>query len=494
MLLAVALVDWLVVGVYGAFVVAVGMLSKKKQEDADDYLLDGGRLPWRAIEISLIATSFSSLSLLGMTGLAYTTRFRWFQLQLGDLLGITIVSLVFLPFFAARKQTTAYEFLEARFGRPSRWVASAMFHVLVLARAGLLLYATAAAGAALLGIQDQLPLVILTVGIAAIAYSAVGGLGAVVWTDTVQLALVFIGVGACFAIAVNQLPGGFADIVAWFDQMEGPAFIDTSTDLGTQPTLLSCVVAYGVLALSVFGTNQQTVQRYLACRDLSEARRAAFLGWAVGAVVVFLTMGLGIAIAAVYQGADLPPNGELAAFMRDFVPPGLTGVLIAAILAASMWSMDSAIHSMATASLVDFVEPLRKHPFRSDAARLRAARGLTVLHGVLAVVAAFYASTQGENVIQVLVRWLALLSGPILGLFLLGMLTRRPRQGAALGGLAAGYFVAAALNFGPTAVDPEVLRPIWTAPLALAATLVVAAVVAFLAGSQTPSDPSRAFD
>ena len=129
------------------------------------------------------------------------------------------------------------------------------------------------------------------------------------------------------------------------------------------------------------------------------------------------------------------------------MPVGLAGVLIAAIFAASMSSIDSAIHAMSTATLIDFVEPIRRRPL-TDAARLRLARLLTIVYGVLAVGAAFYAMSQGRDVIDLLLRWLGFLGGPVLGLFLLGMLTTRVRQRGALTGVAAGYVVVV-LGFTP---------------------------------------------
>jgi len=295
-LAALATLDWLIVAAYGLLVIGVAWWSKRRQKTSDDYLLGGGRLPWWLVGMSIIATAFSSISLVTWTGYAYYQGPALMPLQLGELAAILIVISVFLPFFARLDITTAYEFLGRRFGRGARWLASAVFHIAVLARGGLFLFLTAQVLAVFTGLN--VPACILIVGAAAMLYSSIGGLGAVVWTDGVQMLLVVGGVGAALALVVGELPGGLGDVWAVVTDPERPASYNLDPSLAAHPTLLSSILAYGVLALAVGGTNQQAVQRYLACEDLRASRRAALLSWAVGALVTALTFGLGLALFA----------------------------------------------------------------------------------------------------------------------------------------------------------------------------------------------------
>ncbi len=430
--------DWIIVGAYGAAVVLIATWAKRKQQNSDDYLMGGRALPWWLIGMSIIATAFSSISLLGWTGKGYADGPRWFQLQAGELAAILIVCALFLPYFARLNLTTAYEYLERRFGPRARWLASALFHVTVLARAGLFLFLTARALAVFTDLEVETS--ILVVGCAAMVYSSTGGLGAVVWTDGLQLLLVVVGVSASIVLILSDLPGGLADVVDLASAPGRNPPVDFAPALDRWPTFWTGLLAYGLLALSVAGTNQQSVQRYLACKDLKASRRAALLSWALGALIVLLTLGMGMALHLKYGGRAIAADDVFSTFVRDDLPLGLAGIMVAAVFAASMSSIDSSIHSMATATLVDFVERLRPEPL-TDERRLRVARGLTLVYGVLAVGAAFYAMAQGRDVIDLLLKWLGFLAGPVLGLFLLGMLTRRVRESHALVGVAAGYAV-----------------------------------------------------
>ncbi len=303
-----------------------------------------------------------------------------------------------------------------------------------------------------------------------------------------QLLFVLVGVGSSVILILRELPGGLGDVIHLATAPGRPPPIDLDPSPGQWPTFWTGLFAYGLLALSVAGTNQQAVQRYLACRDLRASRRAALLSWALGAVIVLLTLGMGGALYVKYGGAAIPADDVFSTFVHNDLPTGLAGIMVAAVFAASMSSIDSAIHAMATATLVDFVERIRKTPL-ADANRLRLARLLTLIYGVLAVGAAFYAMAQGRDVIDLLLHWLGMLSGPVLGLFLLGMLTRRTSEGHALIGVALGY-LAVLLLFttkvlaGPSGTWAASLgvHGIWAAFVGCAATFGGACLLAVVGG------------
>jgi SSS family solute:Na+ symporter len=501
---ALTALDWALVGGYGASVVGAAWLAQRRQRTSEDFLLGGRRLPWWVLGISIIATAFSALSLLGWTGLGFANGLSWIQLQAGELAAVVVVALVFLPWYARLPLTTAYEVLESRFGAASRRTASALFVVQVLLRSGILLYATAKALAVFTDLD--VPTSILVVGVAAMAYSSVGGLGAVAWTDALQMCMVVGGLAGCIAFIQNDLGGGWGAIFGAVGHPDHAPAIDWSVGFSRHPSLFSAVFGYGVLALAVAATNQQPVQRYLACKDLGASRRALVLSWGLGLLVVSLTLFLGAAILAwntergggvqLWHDGTALPTGDTAfpRFISERAPQGLAGLLVAAIFAAAMSSMDSAIHALATATLVDFVVPLRRRPL-DDAARLRLARWLTLGFGVLTIGAALWVSSrqQGEGVINLLLGWYGVLTGPMLGLFVLARARSRVREGAALLGVFFGYAAAFAFSPPPKAVAWDGLAQsfgisdAWTALVGLASTVLAALLLDRLPGRDGPS-------
>jgi SSS family solute:Na+ symporter len=248
------------------------------------------------------------------------------------------------------------------------------------------------------------------------------------------------------------------------------------------------VFGYGILALAVFGTNQQTVQRYLSCRNVAEARRAAWLGWGLGAFITALTLLVGVALYGFYRvhsdrlPADLAADSILPFFVAGELPPGLAGLLIAAILAAAMSSLDSALSSLATTCEVDFLARLRP---AEDRARLNRARWLTLVAGVLATAAALLLAGRG-TLLALAVRVMGWFAGPVLAIFLLALTQRRVSAGLVLvSAIGGGVVVLVASVPGPW---PEHLRPgIWSAALGTIVTLVIAWVGGAL-GRRRPLD------
>ncbi len=459
--------------VYGAAVLGIGWWANRRQKTSEDYFLGGRQLRWWAVGISLLATSFSAVSLVGGAGFGYQVGMVWLQLQLGDLVAIAAVCLIFLPFFASLPITTAYEYLEQRFGVTTRWIASALFMVQTLLRTAVLIYAPAAALKIVFDVPVEVAIVITAA--LAIAYSAFGGIAAVVWTDCMQLAVVVVGVLAILFVASSDVEGGLGAILAHAGDAGRLEWITPKPTRGGLFHLVGALVPYAVFATSLFGTGQQSVQRFLSCRDLTSARRAAVTNWVAGTAVLGLCLFTGVAIrawsdlgAGVIDVSD-GPNSVLPAFVMSRLPAGLKGLVVVGILAAAMSSIDSAIHSLSTTAIVDF----RRRLFgRTDpAGELRMARVGTVVFGVLAVVGALV-TPHDTSILETLVTWLGYVAGPLLGVFLLGMLTERANEGGALSGLLAAAAVVIVLRLvgGP---KPFGFHALWLAPVSCAVTIAV---------------------
>ena len=241
-------------------------------------------------------------------------------------------------------------------------------------------------------------------------------------------------------------------------------------------SLPGAILGYGILAISVAGTNQQPVQRYLTCRDVPGARRAAWTGWAVGLVVTALTLVVGVLLFAYHEVAATPGAGDLGPdaifprFIAEVLPPGVAGLLMAAIFAAAMSSLDSALNSLATATMHDFVLRYRRRPITPEA-HLAWARAITVAWGIASVGAALYVAGQG-TLLALVVRYMGYFAGPVLGLFVLALLPRRFRPTAALLGTSLAF--ASVLGFELLARSSESVAPlgIWACAVGALVTLV----------------------
>ena len=470
-MLALAAADWIVMALYAVVVLAIGWAANRRQKDSEDYFLAGRSLPWWVVGVSLIATSFSSVSLVGGTGFGFRTGMAWLQLQIGDLVALVVVAALFLPFFSTLGLTTAYEYLEKRFGVVARTVASALFIVQTQLRAALLVLAPALALSTVLGWSIQTGIVVTAV--AAVAYSAFGGIGAVVWTDLIQMTVIVVGVTVCLVIVAGDVPGGFGAILDHAKQHGKLEMVSFTPQKGGIFNLLGALIPYGVLAMSLYGTGQQAVQRFLACRDLKSARRAALTGWVVGTVSLGITLFLGVCLAAWVQLAPnaTPLEGDkvLPGFITGRLPAGLAGLMLAAIFAASMSSLDSAVHSTSTSVIVDFVRRFSKNP-PGPKRELLIARLTTIAVGIIATLGALYAAAQTTGLLDTLVKWLGYFAGPLLGLFVLGMATKRATETGALVGVAIAFAAILAVLFG---IGLHGWHPLWLAPFSFLVTVAV---------------------
>jgi len=474
--------DWTVIAVYAAALFGIGVYATRKQSGTDEYFRGSRTIPWWAIGISIIATAFSAASLLGGPGEGYNHGFLWMQLQMGDLIGYALVCLLFIPFFVRLDLTTAYEYLERRFDPKTRCLGAFCFQLFVLARLGALLY-----GAALVVSQTtglSLASAILIVGVVSILYTTAGGIAAVIWTDVLQFGMILVGVTAAVWVAASGIEGGLGSLWQTASEAGKLRVIDPSWDPGNIRTLPTALGAYGLLAFAVAGTNQQSVQRYVSCPDVRSAQKAAGLAWLSGFVGVAAAVLLGVVLFAFYQAKPgalpegIQPDKIFPHFISTELPPGIAGFVVAAIFAAAMSSIDSALHSLSTSMVVDLYRRFLKTE-APEKHYLLAAQLLIVFWGVLGIGAAFYVASTGKSLLPFLVKYTTYFLGPLLGVFLLGICTRRcTARGAFWGALAAVGSLVLLVNFTPVK-----LPGIWFS----AVTVPVTVVLGFLLSLTEPA-------
>lgn len=459
--LAIGTLDATILVGYLIGVVLLGVWIGRGRKDLSGYLLGGRNLPWWAILGSIVATETSTATFLSVPGIAFAQGgdLRFLQVAFGFLCGRIIVALFLLPQYFQGELYSAYEVLEKRFGGATQRVASLMFLVARNLGDGLRLFLAGIAMEKVVGLD--LHLCIALIGIATIIYTFFGGMKAVVWSDCLQLVVYVSGGMMALVILLQSFPGGVSELVEFgkatgrfqlFDFRVLPA---EGFSLLTEPfTFWAGLFGGAVLTLGTHGTDQMMVQRYLCTRSQREAGLALILSGCVVVLQFALFLLLGVALACFYTQVTpqtFEHNDEVfATFIVEHLPAGLIGITLAAVFAAAMSTLSSSLNSSASAAVNDIYQPRGQQidDEASAAHRLRMSRGLTILFGVVQIGVGIGASHISRSVVNDALAIAGFTAGILLGIFSLGILTKRTNQRGALAGMVAGIAVLSYVKFG----------------------------------------------
>jgi len=430
--------DYTAMGLYLASLALMGLYLSRREKGTADFFLGGRRVPWWAAGLSIFATQLSSISFMAIPAKAYATDWMYFHANVAIVLIAPVVVFFYLPYFRRLNITTAYEYLEARFNLPVRLFASAAFILYQLGRMAVVLFLPAIALSTVTGIDVYVS--ILVMGLLCTFYTVLGGIEAVIWTDVLQVAVLLGGALLSLAFIVVD-SGGLATVLHTGLADSKFRVVDWSWDY-TTPTLWVVLIGGMFANLGPYTSDQTVVQRYLTTKDERAAARSIWTNaWLVipGTIVWF---GLGTALYVFYKGHPqaLDPAVSTDAifplFIAQQLPAGISGLIIAALFAASMSTLDSSLNSVATAVVTDFFRRFR--PRAADSLCLRLARWLTALLGVLATAtAALLAAADVGSLWDVFQEVMSLFGGALAGLFALGIFSRRATGPGALVGAAA---------------------------------------------------------
>jgi SSS family transporter len=434
--------DWTIVGLYLAAVLGMSAWVARGQKSNADYYVGGRKLPWWALAMSIMATQSSANSFLGIpafVALRPGGGVKWLQYELAVPLAMIVIMAVLVPILRSLELISLYEYLEHRFDRRTRLFMSGVFILSRSIATGVGLYAASVVLSATLGFPIWA--CILLMSVITIFYDTIGGMAAVVWTDVIQLTVLLVGVVTCVVISVRDV-GGIGAALAAHDPAR-LAGVDWSTGIGdgSKAPLWGFLIGGLVLYISYYGVDQSQAQRSLAAPSIDLAKRSLLFNGLARFPLTVCYIVMGLALGAAYAHSPelraAVPTDKFNYLVPEYVllrvPPGLKGILFAAILSASMSSVDASLNSLSAAVMRDFVEPLvpaHRHLFASKAT--------TAALGCAIMVAALFVGEMSPTVVESINTIGSVFYGPILAAFGLGMLDRRARGEGVLAGVAAG--------------------------------------------------------
>ena len=435
--------DFVVLIVYMLGTTALGIWLGRGQKTARDYFVAGHRIPWWAILFSVVATETSALTFISIPGLAYATNLSFLQIAAGYVIGRIVIAYTLLPRYFQGELVTAYTLLERRFGLATRRFASVTFMATRAFGDSVRLFATAIPIALILGpvIDDPTlvgPISILILGAFTLLYTYHGGMRAVVWTDVIQTGVYMLGGLTAMYLIGKGVDGGWGAIFSGEATRGKLQVLDFYTGFDRAHTVWAGLIGGAFLSMASHGADQLIVQRLLTSANLADARKALILSGFAVFLQFSLFLVIGIGLFAFYQGRTFPvPDEIFPRFIIEVMPPGLTGVVVAAILAAAMSTISSSLNSLSAATTHDIFIPLTKRDPESPDI-LKIGKLFTLAWAVVLIGAAMLYPAQGTPVVVIALSIASFTYGGLLGGFFLALLWPRARQRDALIGMGVG--------------------------------------------------------
>lgn len=440
-------IDFSIIALYLAGITLFGLRFRRKQRTLRDYFLAGREIPWWAIALSIVAAETSTLTIISIPGLAYDTNFTFLQVIIGYVIGRVVISFVLLPHYFRGDLYTAYELIERRFGRGLRSLTAGLFLLTRAAAEGVRVYAVSIVVSIALGTGQIASIAIITA--LTLIYTFEGGLAAVIWTDVVQTAIYVGGTLIGLMTIAHLVPGGRSAIHSAAAAAGKLQVFDFTPTLWKPYTFWSGVIGGTFFTTASHGTDQLIVQRLLAARGQKQSVTALLTS---GVAILFqfaLFLTVGIMLWAYYRvpsAAFGRPDRIYPTFIASRMPHGISGLLIAAILAAAMSNLSAALNSLSSSTIMDFYARVR--PQSDERTKMRLSRLATLGWALVLFGLAVIALHKAGRVVEVGLQIASVAYGALLGAFLLGTLTRRANQLGTMIGMVCGFGVELYLWLG----------------------------------------------
>ena len=485
------LIDLVIIFGYLIGIVLFGAWFARKQKTTSDYFLGDRSVPWWAVAASIVATETSTITFISVPGIAFARggNFQFLQLVFGYLLGRIVIAAIFIPSYFRGELMTVYQLLDRRFGGKIKMLAASLFVVMRNIADGVRLLLTAIVLAAVYtsfqpaaNAETIIVASVILIGVAMIIFTYFGGMEAVIWVEVIQLGIYLLGAIAAAIVLGTAIDGGVGAAIQTARQHGKFSLFDFSFDFTKTFTFWAGLIGGCFLTMSTHGTDQYLVQRYL-CTD--RPRRAAAALLTSGAVVLGQFVGflfIGVLLFAFYHPFSDPGYATAASaafpftggdrvfpdFITRHLPPGLSGLVVAAIFAAAM---SSSLNSIAATAMNDLYKPFR--PRRSDKHYLKISHVLTLTWGVVQIAVALVMRNQNRSALDLALSIASLINGPILGVFLVGVFLKRVSQPPALIGMLVSMATMLYIYLGTT------IAWTWYVFIGSGVTLVVAWLASF---------------
>ncbi len=437
-------IDLAIIVAYLISITIFGAHFRKRQRNLRDYFLGGRELPWWAITLSIVSAETSILTIISTPGIAFASNMNFLQLIFGYLVARVVVSFVLIPKYFAGEIFTAYQFIERRFGRVLKVFTAGLFLSTRALAEGVRVFAIAIVFEIIFKTGILPAVVIITV--LTLVYTFEGGFTAVIWTDVTQLTIYLSGSVVALILALHWVPGGWATVNHLAQVYGGKLQVfDFRFNFHEPYLFLSGLIGGTFLTSASHGTDQLIVQRLLAARTKRQSQAALLSS---GLVILFqfaLFLVIGV-VLFVYYHAYPPakpferPDQVYPFFVVHSLPTGLSGLLIAAIVAAGMANLSAALNSLSSSSVMDFYRPLIQ-PGRDEKHYLRVSRAATIIWGMVLIVFALGAHLLQASVLVLALTIASFPYGSMLGIFLLAVLSKKAHWKGTLTGALVGLAV-----------------------------------------------------
>ncbi len=475
-------IDYTILILYFVIVCGVAAFFAGRQKSLKDYFLGDRNIPWYAAAFSGIATVVSATSFLGGPGMAFASNLQFLQYRMAMPLVLGIICGLILPVFFRLQLYSIYEYLERRFDARVRMVASGLFILLKTGYLAICIFAPALVLSRMLDMP--IFVIVIVTGLVTSIYTMVGGIKAVIWTDTLQLGIFIGAIVFVIGLVCHQVNGGLAGIFSLANEHGHLDYLNFSTRFSEPYTFWGGLLGGTVYTISQFGVDQAEVQRYLTTANLRQSNIAMISSMIAATAVGFSLFFIGAALFAFYRtfpeklGEGVGSNDIFPKFIIEELPSGVKGTLVAAILAAAMSTISAVLNSMATVMLKDIWPRLS-----ARTPGVRAGRICTLAFGALASVLACFGDRFG-NILNATLTIGNLVGGSLVGTFLLGMLVRRVTARGALAGMIAGFLSSIGMWAGTS------LASLWYGFF----SMLVVFVVGYLASLLEPAPDVRSLE
>ena len=431
-------IDFVVLIVYIIGIAIFGAFFGKNQKTTKDYFLGGRSIPWWAIGLSVMATQASAITFIGAPGWGYSGGLERINTYINVPLVMAFLMVTIVPFFYRTEVYTAYEYLERRFDVKTRSLTAGLFLIARGLATGVVLYAPALVLSVVTGWDVNLTIIFMAV--IAVSYTVLGGISAVIWTDVIQMFVLWLGAALAIFTIIGNIPGGLSGAIDIGAEAGLLQSLDFSFDLSTEYSIWAGVIGGFFLHAAYFGADQSQIQRVLTSKSLKESKMSLIISGLFLFPQMLLFLFIGVLLFAFYSVQGTPDienlNELFPLFVVNQLPVGISGLIIAGVFAAAMSSLDSALNSLSAVTVRDFYAKF----FKKDASEghyLKTSRWATVAWGIYATIFAFFAGNLGP-VIETVNKIGSYFYGALLGVFLLAIFVRRSNGHGAFAGVIAG--------------------------------------------------------